>query len=83
MAALSAATRHARGHPAPCSHARRTARKAGAHLTTCLLAPTTTSPSPDTPTTTAEVTITFPFRTLRWLPTLTIPATARAGPAPP
>lgn len=76
MAALTAATRHTWGHPTPCPHARRAARHTGAHLTTCTL-----TPSPHTFGTIAEVTVTIPLTTPRWLPPLAVSATARAGPA--
>ncbi|MEO3785347.1 Rv3654c family TadE-like protein [Actinocorallia sp. B10E7] len=78
MAALTAATRHTWGHPDPCPHARRTALKAGARLTTCTL-----TPAPTVPGTIAEVTVSIPLSVPRWLTPLSIPATARAGPASP
>ena len=78
MAALTAATRHTWGHPDPCPQARRTALRSGATLTTCTL-----TPDPAAPGTIAEVTVSIPLSAPRWLAPLTIPATARAGPAPP
>lgn len=78
MAALTAATRHTWGHPDPCPQARRTALRAGATLTTCTL-----TPDPATPGTIAEVTVSIPLSAPRWLAPLAVPATARAGPAPP
>ncbi|WP_106396929.1 Rv3654c family TadE-like protein [Actinocorallia populi] len=77
MAALTAATRHTRGSSAPCPHARQAALRAGARLTACTL-----TPAPAVPGTIAEVTVTLPLRVPRWLPSLAIPATARAGPTP-
>ncbi|GAA2719617.1 hypothetical protein GCM10010439_05630 [Actinocorallia aurantiaca] len=78
MAALTAATRHTWGHPDPCPQARRTALRTGATLITCTL-----TPDPATPGTIAEVTVSIPLSAPRWLAPLAIPATARAGPAPP